>query len=101
MLVRPRISKLFGMMPVTRHNSPSSRISCPTRPGSRLKRVSHRPSLSTTTLARCCSSSAVNVRPAIGSTPSTSKMPAETHCRDTVNALPSLPAITMLPIEGM
>ena len=30
-----------------------------------------------------------NVRPAIGVTPSTSKMPAVTHCRDTVSALPS------------
>jgi hypothetical protein len=43
----------------------------------------------------------VKTRPAIGCTPRTSKMPAETHCRDTVSACPSLPDITMLPMDGV
>ena len=34
-------------------------------------------------------SSSENVRPAIGLTPRTSKIPAVTHCRETVSALPS------------
>jgi hypothetical protein len=52
-------------------------------------------------LARFASSSAENVRPAIGFTPRTSKIPAVTHCRDTVSAVPSLPAITIPPTPGV
>ena len=69
--------------------------------GSRLKRDSQSASLITTTRRRCASSSARNVRPAIGLTPSTSKMPAVTHWRETVSALPSRPAITMPPTFGV
>ena len=80
---------------------PSILISRPTIAGSRLKRVSHNDSLSTMTWRRLDSSSGTNVRPAIGLTPSTSKMPAVTHWRDTVSALPSRPAITMPPTFGV
>ena len=59
------------------------------------------PSLSTTTCARLASSSVVNVLPAIGVTPSASKMPAVTHCLDTVSAWPSAPAITIPPTLGV
>ena len=69
-------------------------------PGSALNRVRHNGSLSTTALARFASSSAENVRPAIGVTPSTSKIPDVTHCRETVSALPSAPAITIPPTPG-
>ena len=99
-LVRPRISKVFGAIPTTLHRIPSILISCPTMAGSRLNRDSHNDSLITITLRRFSSSSRENVRPAIGLTPSTSKMPAVTHWRDTVSALPSRPAITMPPTFG-
>ena len=59
------------------------------------------PSLSTTTFARLASSSVVNVLPAIGVTPSTSNIPAVTHCRETVSAWPSAPAITIPPTLGV
>ena len=44
----------FGMTPTTVHSSPSSLSSLPTIDGSRLKRVSHSPSLITTPRRRCC-----------------------------------------------
>ena len=88
-------------MPTTVHSDPSRRISRPITPGSALNRVRQNASLITTTFARLASSSAENVRPAIGVTPSTSKMPAVTHCRDTVSALPSAPAITIPPTLGV
>ena len=100
-LVRPRISKVLGTTPTTVHRIPSILMSRPTMAGSRLKRDSHNDSLITMTWRRFSSSSGRNVRPAIVVTPSTSKMPAVTHCRDTVSALPSRPAITMPPTFGV
>ncbi len=88
------------MMPTTVHSDPSSRISRPTTPGSALNCARQKPSLNTTTLARLFSSSAVKVRPAIGFTPRTSKIPAVTHCREIVSALPSAPGITIWPTLG-
>ena len=66
-----------------------------------MNRVRQNGSLMTTTFGRLASSSAENVRPAIGVTPRTSKIPAVTHCRDTVSALPSAPAITIRPTLGV
>ena len=88
-------------MPTTVNREPSRRSSRPTTPGSALNRVRQNPSLMTTTLARFASSSAENVRPAMGVTPSTSNIPEVTHCRETVSAFPSAPAITMPPTLGV
>ena len=101
MLLWPISWKSFGTMPTTVQSDPSSRISRPTTPGSALNRVRQNASLITITFARLASSSWENVRPAIGMTPSTSNIPAVTHCRDTVSALPSAPAITIPPTLGV
>ena len=109
-LTSDRIAQMLRLpqdLEVLRHDAdhrksvPSKRISRPTTPGSALKRVRQNASLITTALARVASSSAENVRPAIGVTPRTSKIPDVTHWRATVSALPSAPAITMPPTLGV
>ena len=78
-----------GTTPTTVCGNPFNRISRPMSVGSPPKRVRHNCSLITTTLVPCRSSSGRNVRPATGTTPSTSKNLVETLWRSTLSTVPS------------